>query len=258
MHTKIYSMKTTISILLAFFSFSTLASYYVPASEKKDFNPYGVFRVFKKVDQKHKFVSSFFYRKDNDRNVMGADFSLRRKVSKNIQYGIEADIRSGIRHDNDWILENGSWVWKDEKDAEFGASLFLKFKKGLYFLPGTNWVGEINFKTHNNWSETLLSLKPEASLTYIHFENGKPLYNIYTKYQAYIPLNYSSEDIYSKWLYIGSMLHWKKNMKPFIFVALKKETWTKSEEIEKAKPNQDYKSESELSYIGIGLNYYLD
>jgi hypothetical protein len=235
-----------------------MAQYYVPASEKSDMNPYGVFRLFKKIDDKHKAVSSVFYRKDDDRNVFGADLSLRRKVNKYVQYGIEADLRSGIRHDDDWIVENGSWKWEDESDLELGTSLFLKFKRGLYFLPGTNWVGEINLKTHNNWSETLLTLKPELKLTYIHFKDGKPLYNIYTKYQSYVPLNYSSEDIYQRWLYIGTMLHWKKKLKPFIFVALNKATWTKSEEIEKQKPNQDYKADSELSYLGIGLNYYLD
>jgi hypothetical protein len=229
-----------------------------PSSEKESLNPYGIFRIFKTIDKKHKFVASTFFRKDNDRNTYGADFSLRRKVSKHVQYGIEGDVKSGIRHDDDWIIPNGTWEWEDESSTEFGTTLFLKFKKGLYFLPGTNWIGEINLKTHNNWTETLLTLKPEATLTYVHFANGKPLYNIYTKLQYYIPLNYSTEDIYQKWLYLGTMLHWKKNLRPFVFIALKDETWTRSEAFEQGHLNADYKATSELSYIGIGLNYYLD
>lgn len=258
MPTKTYWIQNMIKrIIFALLIASSTLAEHAPSSEKKNFNPYGIFRVFKKLDHKHTLMGQTLYRKDNDRNVFGAELSYRRKVSKHIQYGIEADIYSGIRHDNDWIKENGSWKWKDE-GTEFGASLFLKFKRGLYFLPGTNWIGEINLKTHNNLTETLLSLKPEFKLTYIHFENGKPLYNIYTKFKYYVPLNYSSKDIYGKWLYLGTMLHWKKNLKPFIFLAYSSVSWTKSEEFENSHLDEDYDAESKLSHIGIGLNYYLD
>ena len=254
MHTKTYLIKITTSLLLTGFVLAGA----VPATEEKNTNPYGIFRIFKNIDKKHKFVGSYFYRRDNDRNITGLELSLRRKVSKFVSYGIEADVRTGMRHDDDWVWKDAKWSWEDDSEPELGTSLFLKFKRGLYFLPGTNWVGSINLKTHNNWTKTLMTLKPEASLTYIHFANGKPIYNIYTKVQYYIPLNFGQDDIYQKWLYLGTMLHWKDNLKPFLFVAYKEENWTQSKDFEERLPNEEYSSKSKLSYIGIGLNYYLD
>lgn len=250
-----FLIRTTISILLA----AQALAGHVPASEEKNnTNPFFIGRAFKNINDQHKLVATAFIRKDDSRTIKGLEASLRRKVNKETYYGIESDITIGNRHDDNWEQnDSGDWYWSNKSsDVELGSSLFLKFKRQLRLLPGKTWVGELNFKTHNNWTKTLLTLKPEASLTYIHFEEGKPIYNLFTKLKFYIPLNYSNEDIYAKWIYIGTLYHYTKNLKPTFFFATKKETWTNSKDFDKIHPGENYTQKSTLSYIGLGLNYY--
>lgn len=250
MHMKIFLILITSSLIWA--------DHHVPVkSEEKNNNPYIITRFFKKLSAEHSLVSTFEYRKDNDRNVIQGEFSFRRNISRFVQYGLDADISKGHRHDSDWVKETGDdWKWQDG-EAEFGSSLFLKLKRDFY-ISDKSFSASANIKTHNNWTKTLLTLKPEFVLTYHHFSEGLHKFNIYLKNKIYIPFNYSDEDIYATWYYLGILFNYERNLKPFIFYAYKKQTWTPTDDFKKDHQAQSdqYKSESTLTYIGVGLNYY--
>lgn len=230
-----------------------LAAHIPQAREEKDFNPYFVGRFFKDISSEHSLVTSLEYRKDNDRNVFIGEASLRRNISRYVQYGLESDISKGVRHDEDWIKSKGNWEWQDG-GLEFSSTLFLKLKRDFYLNQKT-FSASVNIKTQNNWTKTLLTLKPEAIFTYHHFSKGIHKFNIYLKNSYYIPFNYSDEDIYATWYYIGYMHNYSKKIKPFIFFAVKEQTWTATDKF-KEEHLEAYTSKSSLSYIGIGFNYY--
>lgn len=230
-----------------------LASHIPETSEEKNLNPNLIARFFKDISPEHTLVSKIEYRKDNDRNVGIGEVSLRRNISRFVQYGLETDVSKGLRHDEDWDLVNGKWKWRDG-ELEFSSALFLKLKRDFYIGEKT-FTASVNIKTQNNWTKTLLTLKPEFVLTYHHFNEGIHKFNIYIKSTYYIPFNYSDEDIYASWYYVGFMHNYSKKIKPFIFYAIKEQTWTATDKY-KEEQLEEYKSKSTLSYVGLGLNYY--
>lgn len=236
-----------------------IAGHLPSTTEKKDFNPYLISRFFKTINNEHTIVTTIDYRKDDDRNTFSGEISLRRNISRFVQYGLEVDLTDGLRHDEDWVIKNkesGDWQWK-EGDLEFGSTLFLKLKRDFYISERTFSVSA-NIKTHNNWTNTLLTLKPEFNLTYHHFNNGVHKFNIYLKNTYYIPFNYSDEDIYTTWYYLGYVHNYSKQLKPAFFIAIKDQTWTPSDKYKETHPleSEQYKVKSTLSYIGIALNFY--
>ncbi len=244
--------------LLLITSSIALAAHIPQGQEKRDGNPYFISRFFKKIDNIHTIATTVEYRKEDSRNEATTILSLRRNVSRFVQYGFEADFNYGHRHDNDWQLssETGTWAWKkSSENLDFGSSLFLKLRRD-FTLGEKLFSASLNVKTHNNWTKTLLTLKPEATITYHHFSGGEHKYNIYFKNSYYIPLNYSSEDIYLKWYYLGWIFNYSKQVKPFAFIAYKEQVWTKSKDFKLNHPEENYSQESKLTYLGIGFNYY--
>ncbi|EQC47746.1 hypothetical protein M900_A0238 [Bacteriovorax sp. Seq25_V] len=235
-----------------------IGAHFPEGNEKQDGNPYFITRLFKTIDETHSIVTTVDLRKEDKRNEGNANISLRRNVSRFVQYGFEADLNYGHRHDNDWQqnTSTGNWSWKkSSENIDFGSSLFLKLRRDIS-IKEKLFTGSVNLKTHNNWTKTLLTLKPELILTYHHFDAGAHKYNIYFKNSYYIPLNYSSKDIYISWYYLGWMFNYSKQVKPFAFIAYKDQTWTKSKDFKRAHPDENYELSSKFSYLGVGFNYY--
>lgn len=236
-----------------------LADHHVPTGREKDnFNPYLQTRIFKTIDNFHSLALMLETRQDADRSVYGGELSFRRNISRYVQYGIEGDFFYGLRHDDSWKKQGDSTDWKwDDKNSDLGTTLFLKLKRDFYIYKKT-FSASLNFKTHNNWSRTLLTLKPELTITYHHFNNGAHKFNLYFKNKYYIPLNYSDEDVYATWYYLGALYNYKKNLMPYFFIALKEQTWTATDDFKESHDGEGFKEKSTLTYVGIGLNINLN
>ncbi len=212
--------------------------------------------LIKKIND-HTYSSSLKYRRDDQRDVFGLELKYKKRAKSNLNYGFIAHLYDGERNDNDWREKNEAWVWYDKNSVELATSIF-----GTLRLPlgksDTAWLLELTGQTMNNWTEKLLTIIPRAKLTYFKIDGSNFKYATYLELKSYIPLNYGDKDIYKNSIYLGLLYNMSKTYKPYIFIQKTLESWTKSSEYEDDFPGQaGYDYESDMNYLGLGLNIYL-
>lgn len=158
----------------------------------------------------------------------------------------------GLRHDNDWINQNGSsWAWADTSGR--GESFMIVDATPrvlLSFLPGESWVGELKTRYFYNFFNQQQTLTLRPGLTYFWLKDDQPFLNFFLQYEMYFPLNYGQATIYEQWLYLGALYHWSKAFKVGPFVAYHAENWGTSASYF-AKFNQTYLIQDDSVLYGL-------
>ncbi len=213
---------------------------------------------FIKKHKQHTYSSKIFYRYDKGRDVSGLNLKYKKKAKNNLNYGFTAHVTRNERNDNDWRDVNEQWIWLDKNDIEFSSTVFTTLRIPLGNPTTTKYLLELTGYGSNNWTEELLTISPEAKLTYFSINNGNFDYALYFKLRSYIPLNFGDKDIYKNSLYIGYLYNYSPNLKPYFFIVKTIAYWTKSKEFDEDFPGeQGYDYKSNLNHIGLGINIYL-
>lgn len=179
------------------------------------------------------------------------------RVHKNLKIGLFYKLQQGARHDDDWIWENGEWLWADS----FGrfehlllADVSPRFL--LPFLPGENWVFSTKLRYIFNTFNLHHSLYARPGLTFYLMYNREPIVNIGLHYGFYIPFNFSESFIYEHEPYLNLLFHPTRFLKLEATFSFRSVIWTSSED--SIELGQDpYRIPERSFVIGFGVLFLL-
>ncbi|CBW25860.1 putative exported protein [Halobacteriovorax marinus SJ] len=234
-------------ILLLLLSSMAWSSNIPKEASKTD--PSLVLRHFHKFNSKVKSLITFSLKEgSSDKDL---SLSLRYRLHSNFHIATNFKRSYGLRHDDDWVKENGVWKWKETKtrgENIFGVHLNAKkiFQDNIFELRTT-------IERNNSNSNNTLILRP--GVTHIFFKGGAPIINIYARYALYLPMNFSEETIYKQSLYAGVTYHYNSFFKPGLFFKRTSTKWTNSKNAKELQVPSYSVAESTNS-IGLALNFY--
>lgn len=236
--------------ILSIFISNTLASN-TPNSESSSGGALHI-RHFHKFSSKLKSISELSLSREHEHtSSKTASFGLRYRIHTNIKLSTYYKFAQGLRHQDDWIKEQGSWLWRDSSSRSeniFGLSASIKeiLNSNIFELRSTL---ERNFYNDHN----LLKLRP--GVTHLFMKDGSPFLNAFLQYEMYLPLNFHEETIYKHGVYTGLLYHYNSTVKPGIFFKIIKSKWTNSSEaIKRNVPT--YSLEDTSKVFGLNINLY--
>jgi hypothetical protein len=147
-------------------------------------------------------------------------------LSNNFKIGALALREYGLRHDEDWQLNNGVWSWNDSNSrGENVFGLDVTGKTLLDFLPGEDWVAEFKVRYFYNSFNDNRTLMLRPGLTYFYLRHEELVANFFLQFEYDLPLNYGIQPINEKWIYLGSLYHLSEMMDIGPFMTLTWQTW---------------------------------
>jgi hypothetical protein len=135
----------------------------------------------------------------------------------------------GLRHPDDWIVTpNGEWKWFDTGDRlEHLVDVGFRYK----FRPNElapYLMGVDSFFQFNDFNGQSIFIF-EPSFQYFTLNKGEPIWSYKAKLSLYHALNFVSEDIYKKGLYLSVNRHVQNNLVLSLSYRYLLESWSESE-----------------------------
>lgn len=130
------------------------------------------------------------------------------RVHKNLKAGIFYSLKTGQRHDEDWISNNGSWEWVDTAtrlEHQVSGDLTPRFL--LPFLPGKSWVFSLKNRYSYNFYDGHQSYFLMPAITWFYMKDREPVLNIQAGYAIYLPLNFSDSPLYKQGPWVDTIFH---------------------------------------------------
>lgn len=175
----------------------------------------------------------------------------RYRLHQNIKVSAYFKRSYGVRHQNDWIKENGSWVWLNSSDRgenTFGTDL-------SYRTIYQDNILELRSTLERNLFNDQTTIKIRPGITHLFLKTGSPFINLFLQYEAYFPLNYHEKKIYKHGIYSGILYHWRDMIKPGLFIKFTKSTWNNSDDASiRNVPNYEVTESSTV--FGTSINFY--
>lgn len=209
-------------------------------------------RNFHKFTPKIKSLLEINIEKENELTTR-KEFKLgaRYRLHQNIKASAYFKRSYGLRHENDWIKVDHTWLWfnsSDRGENTFGTDLSYRtiFKDNII---------ELRAKLERNLfnDNTVITLRP--GITHLFLKNGSPFINLYLQYEAYFPMNFHEKMIYKHGIYSGILYHWSNMIKPGLFIKYTKSSWNNSNEAQSRNvPNYEVAETSTI--FGLSINFY--
>ncbi len=177
-----------------------------PIAPHNQFVPGITFRLFKDQSQFTLFGElSALEKSDQEQhsNLMAGSYY---QFSSHWSGGVFYRRDSGLRHNDDWVKENGKWRWHDANSrGEDILVLDATYRTQIENLLGPNWVAELKARYLNNYfnNEHTLFLRP--GFTYFWLKDGQAFMNFFVQFEFDKPLNFNSEKINERWTYGGAL-----------------------------------------------------
>lgn len=247
-----YLMQTMIRIIVLLLCFPVFASW-KPKNESNLHEQESNFRIFKQLNDKWKILAEYKYRNQFDQtNLKSIRIGTYYRAKKNIKLGFFYKNESGLRHNDDWVKENGVWKWQDTQSRK--EDLYIADFTYRKMVINWDWVFELkNRLQYNNFNDnTTYKLRP--GLTYFWKKDGLPFMNFFFQYELYHGLNFGDELIYERWGYAGFLYHLTHEIKIGGSLARKKVVWNESQSVVDIWPTRTYSNEV-TSYV-YALNFY--
>ncbi|MFT6067828.1 MAG: hypothetical protein ACJAT2_001171 [Bacteriovoracaceae bacterium] len=245
-------MKKTLFLIL-FLSGAALANSVIPVTPSKGLDKDFSLRAFYNWSKINWMLELNNTSRENEDNLKAYSLGAKYRVHKNLKLGATISRQFGNRHDDDWI-KDGIWKWTDtSRRGETFSFIDIIPRTLLSFLPGERWVGEFRIRYARNFFNSQNTIKLRPRLTYFHFNEKGPLFNVFLQYEAYLPLNYGTKSIYEKWAYLGFLYHFNKWFKPGLFVAQKSLTWGSSGTATRLVPSKPYEVTHKANVVGFNM-----
>lgn len=177
------------------------------------------------------------------------------KPWRNFKLGAFWARASGLRHDNDWVRENGQWGWVDTSSRYETFWVFDITPQGeISFLPGSNWTAELKTRYAINRYNQQKTLRVRPGLSYFWQHNGRPFMRFIAQYEAYIPLNYGVSKLYESWIYQGVFWQLNDSFELGATVSEKSLTWASTSDYTTLTGNT-YKIKQNSIEVGINTHF---
>ncbi len=203
--------------------------------------------IFYKIQKHHQFLLKTAYipqSKQSDRKEM--HLSYRYSIHRNWKIGLSLKRVYGMRHNEDWNKETGTWEWRDTSArGESFVGIFLQHKqiawgKGRGILKNRL---ELLRNTFND-QDTLL-----YKLGIINFEFKKWI--TIHQFEFFIPLNYNDDPISEIWHYSSFMYQYSTFLKFGPKLSLGKMFWNESIDYSSRKGNK-FSHDLLIYRLGLG------
>lgn len=225
----------------------------VPPAKQSGFEYGSHLRGFFKYQKKLTGLFDLAYRDELDeRRLFSFRLGSYYKLHKNLKLGAFYERQYGKRHDEDWKKSDpatNSWDWVDTKSR--GENLFI-----FDLTPRYSWgdyLAEIKLRYETNRSNSNSTLKVRPGISYFWFKDGIPFMSFFTQYEMYYALNFSDEQIYEKWLYLGALHHYHKHVKWGGYVAKRTVRWTDYPGFREQIPQTSYRNKVSTTVLGLLL-----
>lgn len=172
------------------------------------------------------------------------------RLTKRFRMGLFFQAEQGLRWDEDW--EKGAkWQWQNMNNRwDFSSVLDATYMDKL----SRNWVWEMKGRLYYYHSRDSLQMRLRPGLRYFVISEGKPIWQIFTEVEGYIPLNYGSRSLYEYWLYVGSLYQVTDKFAVGPVVSWR-ERWFHAYDKFEEKSGQSFKTNYQSLYLGLNALY---
>jgi hypothetical protein len=183
-------------------------------------------RAFKDISNATLMAEAGGINETNERNYREVTLGAYHDINANWSAGAFYRRAYGLRHDNDWQSNNGTWEWVDTNSR--GEDFLILDTTGrliVQSLPVENTMVELKTRLlHDmfNGEETLM-LRP--GVTFFCLRDEQPFMNFFLQYELDLPLNYGRNLTSERWLYFGALYRVAQGLDIGGFVADKWQAW---------------------------------
>ncbi|MFP5384680.1 MAG: hypothetical protein ACLGHN_01280 [Bacteriovoracia bacterium] len=173
------------------------------------------------------------------------------RLTKRFRMGVFLQAEQGLRWDEDWRRIDGQWKWqKVESRWDFASVLDATYADKI----NSKLLWEMKSRAYYFHSREKLQLRLRPGLRYFVLKHGRPLWQIYSEVESYIPVNYGDHFLYEYWAYLGALYQWSDrfSMGPVLSF---RERWFHDYEDFKDRTGEDYRSKFQSTYIGLSAVY---
>lgn len=241
-------------------SFLTFAHDHVPAGDEKHVHAHDYqfdLRFFKKINSKINLMfelENIVHEKRNNETQIMAGGKYR--VNSHFKIGAYLGSIWGMRHDEDWVkTQSPDWGWRNTSSRDEQFLVLESIWRDNYDLFRM-FIGELRLRFFQTFrfDKQTLRIRPKISTTIL--KDGLAFCTLFIMHERYLPINYSSEDLYAYWTYLGLMFHPQASFDWGPFVSIGQEVWSPDDALIRKTTNDNWKSVEEAVRLGFNLNFY--
>lgn len=247
-------------LFLVFLSHFVLAHDHVPGSGESHTHVHDYqmnLRLFKRIHEKWNLMVELENITHEERNdelqiLLGGKY----RFSPKIKFGAYVGTNWGMRHDEDWIKKQApDWGWRNTKSRDEQFVVLEAIAREDFELI-RNLVAELRLRAFQTmrFDKQTIRLRPKLMTTF--FKEGRSYCSLFFMHEIYIPMNYSSEDLYAQWTYVGILFHGKNRVDWGPFISIGKEVWSPDKKLLQKTTTDSWKVEEEAIRLGLNFNLY--
>lgn len=173
------------------------------------------------------------------------------RITKRFRTGLFFQGEQGLRWDEDWKKIGSNWDWQDMNDRwDFSSVVDFTYNDRWK----KNFVWEMKSRFYYYHSRDSLQLRLRPGLRYFILEHARPKWQLFTEFEAYVPLNYGTVSLYEYWLYVGGLYQVTNRFALGPVVSLR-ERWFHAYDGFEKKSGTTYRASYESIYLGLNLLY---
>lgn len=215
-------------------------------------NEYGVdLRVIKKVKRNLLLLETRNRRELEDTNYHQLLTGTYYRFNNNLRMGAFLQFEKGLRWDEDWRRGPDKWEWQDIEDRwDFSSVLDATYADTFT----NNFMWEMKSRLYYYHSRDAIQLRLRPGLRYFITKFGRPLWQFYTEFEAYMPLTYGVNDLYEYWVYAGALYQVTPRFAIGPVISYR-ERWFHAYEESELRSGESYKKSFESVYYGLSAVY---
>lgn len=244
-------IKFLLFLLLILFSSFTFSVSKIPSDKQGTENGIDL-RILKKLND---FI--LIAENKNRKELLDQDYhqvllGTYYRLNKNLRFGIFAQAEQGLRWDGDWI-KNSAWEWQNISGRwDFSTIADATYADKISSLFSWEWKNR--FLYYHSRESLLLKTRP--GLRYFFLKENRPWWQLYTEFEAYVPVNYGVNAIYETWIYFGGLYQLTDELSIGPMIALR-ERWFHAYPQFESKTGEKFRANFSSTYVGINLIYNL-
>jgi hypothetical protein len=247
-------IKLTSTVLFFLFCISGALAAPVAPSVSSGIEPGVVFRIFNNHDSFSLMAEGTAENETDARNFKEVTLGGYYQVLDHLKLGAFVREAYGLRHDDDWFSNNGSWQWANT-DARGESFVILDVTPRT--LLTDEWLAEIKMRYLYDLFNNEKTLLMRPGMTYFLLDGGQPYWNFFAQVEMDFPLNYSAAKVNEEWIYVGALNRIAKDLDVGGFVAEKWQAWTSSQDY-LAKAGAPYTNTAQSTVISAILVYQFE
>jgi hypothetical protein len=215
-------------LLIFILSTPLFAHDHVPSKTTEESNANAGLRIFKSIGR---FTAKLEYQVGDKYEQRYSFYKIGTsyKLQKGLKLFAYYSGHRGLRHQDDWIIKrSGYWDWTNTGDrlehlVDLGVRYKFRPNELAPYLFGLE--GYYQFNDFNGQSIFIF----EPSFHYFILEKGRPSWSYKAKVSLYHPLNFESEDLYKKGIYLSLNRHLNERLLISLSYRYLDESWAESQ-----------------------------